>query len=88
MANKRNSVDLESYQLLKAAGFELNQLRLIWVSQALKKAISFEATQDHDPEWLRKWIEEPVAEGKWAIWFDNPLNAQVYQDILNELGWS
>jgi hypothetical protein len=57
MSTHLDRIDAAKLRILAAHGFVFDPRRLAFVSAA-RAVIPFETVEDHDLEWLEKWIAE------------------------------
>ena len=78
-----DQLDPESRTLLDEAGFQWLPDGLLYVNQALHKAVSFEVVQDHEPAWLERWIQHTLADDECSI----RVGSAREREIRRRLGW-
>jgi hypothetical protein len=59
-------------QLLEDSGYAYSFDRLSYINRDTRKVFSIEFVHDHDPDQLKKFIDELTAPGEWRFYFNSP----------------
>ena len=76
----------EKRQLLQDSGFRQDFKRDLYLNRKLKKVFSSVAVKDHRLDWLRTGIESPNNTGTWQFFFNEPIQDEKRQELLELFG--
>ena len=78
--------DNRKEKILQKAGFRYSFERSLYFNRDSKKAISHEAVEDHDSDWLRNVIASPNETDTWQFYFNRSIPYATQRELLEFFG--